>query len=273
MMVLPWLPPELTSPRAMVPPLASEEATPPFPAAASPPSPMIPPLPPTATLPSPPSAEETAVPPSALMSRVVSLLTVPPSTATLPPAVPPPPPFASPPPRRGVPRPPAASVVGFLFFFYGPPAPRHLPSFPPRGSPDLDGVALVAAGVDIAEGDRPAVGFGRGHPAISGRGIAAVPDDPAVAPDRHVAVAAVRRGDRRAAVGTDVEGRLVADRAPVDRHVAPRGAPPPPFCLPPPPQGRPPSPRRLCCGVSFFFLRSPRPPPSSLLPSPGLPGP
>ena len=69
------------------PPLASEFATPPFPAAASPPFRWSPPVPPAAALPSPPSAVETAVPPSALMSMVVSFVTVPPSTATLPPEV------------------------------------------------------------------------------------------------------------------------------------------------------------------------------------------
>src|SRR5688572_9207454 len=85
---------------------------------------------------------------------------------------------------------------------------------------DDDGVALVAAGVDIADGDVSAVGFRDRNPAVAGRSVAAVPDDPAVASDRDVAVAAVCVRDRGAAVGADVDGRLVGDRAAVDRDVA-----------------------------------------------------
>src|SRR5215208_1520031 len=44
---------------------------------------------------------------------------------------------------------------------------------------DDDGVALVAAGVEVAGGDGPAVGFRGGNSAVAGRCVATVPDDPA----------------------------------------------------------------------------------------------
>src|SRR3954451_22668431 len=85
---------------------------------------------------------------------------------------------------------------------------------------DDDGVALVAAGVDIAEGDGPAVGLCGGHPPIAGGRIAPVADNPAAATHRDVAVATVRTGDRGATIGAEVDRGLVADRAAIDRHGA-----------------------------------------------------
>ena len=57
-------------------------------------------------------------------------------------------------------------------------------------------------------------------PAVAGRRIATVAIRPAGAAGRRVAVAAVGSGDGRAAVGADVDRRLVGDRAAVDRDVA-----------------------------------------------------
>jgi len=78
-MVLPLLLPELTLPLVMAPPLASELATPPFPAAALPPLPMAPPV--TVMLPLPPLALLTEMPASALRPMVVWFETRPPLTA------------------------------------------------------------------------------------------------------------------------------------------------------------------------------------------------
>src|SRR5215212_6356837 len=80
-MVFPWLSPEVTVSRSIMPPLALATAVPALPAAASPPWPVAPPLPPATALPSPPLALLTASPPSALRLRVVSVLTRPPLMA------------------------------------------------------------------------------------------------------------------------------------------------------------------------------------------------
>src|SRR5215204_3475751 len=82
-MRLPALRPELTLSRSIMPPLACAVAVPAFPAAALPPLPPAPPAPPVAVLVLPPLALVVAVPPSALRSRVVRLLTWPPLTAML----------------------------------------------------------------------------------------------------------------------------------------------------------------------------------------------
>ena len=75
---------------------------------------------------------------------------------------------------------------------------------------DHDGVAGVAAGVDVPQRDGAAVRLGVGDAAIARSGVAVV------ARDGQVAIAAVGRCRSRAAVGADVDVRGVADVAAID---------------------------------------------------------
>src|SRR5215216_215869 len=89
-----------------------------------------------------------------------------------------------------------------------------------RLAPNDDGVAFVAAGVDIADGDGPAIGLAYRGAAVARRRVATVARGATGSTGRGVAVAAVSRGDRRATIGADVDRRLVGDRAAVDRDIA-----------------------------------------------------
>src|SRR5829696_2799784 len=89
-----------------------------------------------------------------------------------------------------------------------------------RLAPDGDDVAVIAPGVDVAGGDRAAVGLRAGLSAIPGCRIAAVAAGSTRPTGGGVVVATIGIGRCRAAIGTDGDRRLVGDRATVDGDVA-----------------------------------------------------
>jgi hypothetical protein len=102
---------------------------------------------------------------------------------------------------------------------------------PPAGA-DLDGVAAVVAGPDVAGADRAAVGVGVGRAAVARPGRRCPPAPPPKMPPPPcpavglVVVAAVRFGGGVAAVGAEVDAGVVETEPPLTTVAPPLAADP-----------------------------------------------